>query len=117
MKKKNHIRNFFYSPAVFTYGAWINNRSLFPCQEPPSAMATWEAFVTVDDISAVVLMSGDEEACIKKEDGNIFAFPTVCYNSLNAFAYFSLCIAFQGKNMVYQRGNTRHSIFRLILDF
>lgn len=63
---------FFYSPAVFTYGAWINNRSLFPCQEPPSAMATWEAIVIVDNKSAVVLMSGDEEARIKTEDGNAF---------------------------------------------
>ncbi|XP_014665806.1 PREDICTED: aminopeptidase O-like isoform X2 [Priapulus caudatus] len=52
-------------PCVFTQGAWINNRSLFPCQEPPIAMATWQATVTVKD-DAVVLMTGDENAVISQ---------------------------------------------------
>jgi hypothetical protein len=30
---------------VFTPAATINNRSLFPCQEPPIAMATWQASI------------------------------------------------------------------------
>lgn len=51
---------------VYTYGAWINNRSIFPCQEPPIAMATWEAQITVD-AEAVVLMSGDAEPLITSE--------------------------------------------------
>ena len=32
---------------VFTPAANINNRSLFPCQEPPIAMATWQGIVTI----------------------------------------------------------------------
>ncbi|XP_071847547.1 aminopeptidase O-like [Apostichopus japonicus] len=46
---------------VFSQGAWINNRSLFPCQEPPGAMATWQAFIQTPK-EYVVLMSGDEKA-------------------------------------------------------
>ncbi|KAJ8039978.1 Aminopeptidase O [Holothuria leucospilota] len=46
---------------VFTQGAWINNRSLFPCQEPPGAMATWQAFIQAPP-EYIVLMSGDEMA-------------------------------------------------------
>ena len=32
---------------VFTPAANINNRSLFPCQEPPISMASWQAVITV----------------------------------------------------------------------
>ena len=32
---------------VFTPAANINNRSLFPSQEPPIAMATWQCIVTI----------------------------------------------------------------------
>ncbi|XP_072019031.1 aminopeptidase O-like [Amphiura filiformis] len=46
---------------VFTQGAWINNRSLFPCQEPPGAMATWQATIHAP-AGWVALMSGDQEA-------------------------------------------------------
>lgn len=35
------------NPCVFTPAATINNRSLLPCQDPPSAMATWQAWFTV----------------------------------------------------------------------
>ncbi|CAG7734515.1 unnamed protein product [Allacma fusca] len=31
----------------YTPAAPVNNRGLFPCQEPPSAMATWQSFVKV----------------------------------------------------------------------
>ena len=34
------------SDCVFTSASNINNRSLFPCQEPPIAMATWQAVIT-----------------------------------------------------------------------
>ncbi|XP_072173128.1 aminopeptidase O-like [Diadema setosum] len=47
------------NPCVFTQGAWINNRSLFPCQEPPGAMATWQAIIQAPE-ELTVLMSGDE---------------------------------------------------------
>ncbi|XP_071508180.1 aminopeptidase O-like [Diadema antillarum] len=47
------------NPCVFTQGAWINNRSLFPCQEPPGAMATWQAIIQAPE-DLTVVMSGDE---------------------------------------------------------
>ncbi|KAG1681064.1 Aminopeptidase O [Nymphon striatum] len=53
---------------VFTQGAWINNRSLFPCQEAPVAMATWQAWILVPD-KAKVVMSGDVNPKIWAKDG------------------------------------------------
>lgn len=47
------------SPCTFTPGAYINNRSMMPCQEPPVAMSTWQASIQVPD-GYVVLSSGDE---------------------------------------------------------
>lgn len=43
---------------MFTHGHWVNNRSLFPSQDVPEALATWSAFITVAD-DMMVLMSGD----------------------------------------------------------
>ncbi|XP_055956382.1 aminopeptidase O isoform X2 [Patella vulgata] len=43
----------------FTIGHWINNRSLFPSQDAPSAMPTWQAIIRAET-NQVVLMSGDE---------------------------------------------------------
>lgn len=43
---------------VFTPAAAINNRSLLPYQDPPSAMATWQAWVTVGR-DKIVSMTGD----------------------------------------------------------
>ncbi|XP_065058090.1 uncharacterized protein LOC135685920 [Rhopilema esculentum] len=48
--------------AVFTPGAYINNRSLMPCQEPPVAMSTWQAYFNVKN-GATVLTSGDRYLC------------------------------------------------------
>ncbi|XP_057354482.1 aminopeptidase O isoform X5 [Manis pentadactyla] len=45
-------------PCVYTMGSPINNRALFPCQEPPVAMSTWQATVRAA-ASFVVLMSGE----------------------------------------------------------
>ena len=39
-----------FPDCVFTPAANINNRSLFPCQEPPIAMATWQCVVTSKSI-------------------------------------------------------------------
>ncbi|XP_066973328.1 aminopeptidase O-like [Macrobrachium rosenbergii] len=47
------------NPCVYTPGAPINNRSLLPCQDPPSAMATWQAWITVSE-GYYVSMTGDE---------------------------------------------------------
>ncbi|KAM9392074.1 aminopeptidase O [Pholidichthys leucotaenia] len=46
---------------VYTAGSPINNRALFPCQEPPVAMSTWQATVRAPS-ECVVLMSGEEPA-------------------------------------------------------
>nr|XP_025137778.1 aminopeptidase O isoform X1 [Bubalus bubalis] len=48
-------------PCVYTVGSPINNRALFPCQEPPVAMSTWQATVRAA-ASFVVLMSGENSA-------------------------------------------------------
>ncbi|XP_007898166.2 aminopeptidase O isoform X1 [Callorhinchus milii] len=55
-----------YRPCVYTVGSPINNRALFPCQEPPVAMATWQASVWAPKDS-VVLMSG--ENCAEPHHG------------------------------------------------
>ncbi|XP_067376971.1 aminopeptidase O isoform X2 [Channa argus] len=53
---------------VYTAGSPINNRALFPCQEPPVAMSTWQATVRAP-CECVVLMSGEEQA-VPIEDGD-----------------------------------------------
>ena len=50
------------SDIVFTPGAYINNRSLMPCQEPPVAMSTWQAYFRVKK-KRQVLMSGNRIYC------------------------------------------------------
>ncbi|KAF2362543.1 Peptidase M1 leukotriene A4 hydrolase/aminopeptidase C-terminal [Trinorchestia longiramus] len=52
-------RNEKNNPCFFTSGTAINNRSLLPCQDAPSALATWEAFISIDS-AFHVSMSGDE---------------------------------------------------------
>ncbi|XP_022800692.1 uncharacterized protein LOC111338453 [Stylophora pistillata] len=54
-------------PSVFSPGAYINNRSLMPCQEPPVAMSTWQASIHVPE-GCVVLMSGNQ--FVGKTTGN-----------------------------------------------
>ncbi|KAM6965428.1 aminopeptidase O [Aplochiton taeniatus] len=46
---------------VYTAGSPINNRALFPCQEPSVAMSTWQARVRAPS-NCVVLMSGENQA-------------------------------------------------------
>ncbi|XP_027509071.1 aminopeptidase O isoform X2 [Corapipo altera] len=48
-------------PCVYTMGSPINNRALFPCQEPPVALSTWQASVRAAG-GFVVLMSGENSA-------------------------------------------------------
>uniref|UniRef100_A0A8C3XKC6 Aminopeptidase O n=1 Tax=Chelydra serpentina TaxID=8475 RepID=A0A8C3XKC6_CHESE len=48
-------------PCVYTMGSPINNRALFPCQEPPVAMSTWQTTVRTASC-LVVLMSGENSA-------------------------------------------------------
>ncbi|XP_070760110.1 aminopeptidase O [Enoplosus armatus] len=53
---------------VYTAGSPMNNRALFPCQEPPVAMSTWQATVRAPS-ECVVLMSGEEQT-VPIEDGD-----------------------------------------------
>ncbi|XP_056380647.1 aminopeptidase O isoform X2 [Hyla sarda] len=48
-------------PCVYTFGSPLNNRALFPCQEPPVAMSTWHATVRTTS-NCIVLMSGENVA-------------------------------------------------------
>ncbi|XP_028314476.1 aminopeptidase O isoform X2 [Gouania willdenowi] len=58
---------------VYTAGSPINNRALFPCQEPPVAMSTWQATVRAPS-GCVVLMSGEEEALpTQDQDTSMFS--------------------------------------------
>jgi len=47
---------------AFTPASPVNNRALFPCQEPPTAMATWQAEIIVPE-GFQVFCTGDEEGC------------------------------------------------------
>ncbi|KAK1176242.1 aminopeptidase O-like isoform X1 [Acipenser oxyrinchus oxyrinchus] len=48
-------------PCVYTMGSPINNRALFPCQEPPVAMSTWQANIQAPE-ECLVLLSGENTA-------------------------------------------------------
>lgn len=56
---------FYFSSACFTPGAYLNNRTMMPCQEPPVAVATWQATVKVPR-GFSVLSSGEAVTCMKK---------------------------------------------------
>ncbi|XP_069034312.1 aminopeptidase O [Embiotoca jacksoni] len=56
---------------VYTAGSPINNRALFPCQEPPVAMSTWQATVRASS-ECVVLMSGEEQAVPTEDEDTQF---------------------------------------------
>ncbi|CAL8148378.1 unnamed protein product [Orchesella dallaii] len=58
-------RKCVYSPAPP-----INNRGLFPCQEPPCALATWEAFIQVENVY-LPLLTSDEPGEILEVEENI----------------------------------------------
>nr|XP_056704200.1 aminopeptidase O [Euleptes europaea]XP_056704201.1 aminopeptidase O [Euleptes europaea] len=60
-------------PCVYTIGSPINNRALFPCQEPPVAMSTWQATVQAD-ACFVVLMSGENAAEPTESEKGIFSW-------------------------------------------
>lgn len=50
------------NPCVYTPAAAINNRGLFPCQDIPGAMATWQAKIhTNSDSKFTVLCTGDNQ--------------------------------------------------------
>lgn len=58
---------------VFTRGDFINNRSLFPSQDHPETLSTWQAYITVT-VSDVVLMTGDQEAVVTQQENGFVQF-------------------------------------------
>uniref|UniRef100_W5KJ54 Aminopeptidase O (putative) n=1 Tax=Astyanax mexicanus TaxID=7994 RepID=W5KJ54_ASTMX len=56
---------------VYTMGSPINNRALFPCQEPPVAMSTWRARIKAP-CEYTVLLSGENQACPMPEETGFF---------------------------------------------
>jgi aminopeptidase O len=54
---------------LFTSASTINNRSLFPCQEPPAAMATWQAVVEAPEQCAVVCTGDEDGKVVSRDDG------------------------------------------------
>ncbi|XP_059689722.1 aminopeptidase O [Gavia stellata] len=66
-------------PCVYTIGSPINNRALFPCQEPPVALSTWQASVRTA-AGFVVLMSGENSAepvQLQEECGSWYYYVTM----------------------------------------
>ncbi|KAI4895859.1 hypothetical protein NFI96_021427 [Prochilodus magdalenae] len=55
---------------VYTMGSPINNRALFPCQEPPVAMSTWQARVKAP-CEYTVLLSGENQAMPMPEETDL----------------------------------------------
>ncbi|XP_032238993.2 uncharacterized protein LOC5513554 isoform X2 [Nematostella vectensis] len=81
-------------PCVFSPGAYINNRSLMPCQEPPIAMSTWQAAIHVPH-GCMALMSGNPvtmETTATDTDKVTFLFemdvPLPCSTLAMAVGYF-----------------------------
>ncbi|XP_062611661.1 aminopeptidase O-like [Saccostrea cucullata] len=58
---------------VYTHGHWINNRSLFPSQDVPEALATWQAFIYVPQ-GMTVIMSGDHNPQRKQLENKMECF-------------------------------------------
>ncbi|XP_041926271.1 aminopeptidase O isoform X1 [Alosa sapidissima] len=54
---------------VYTMGSPINNRALFPCQEPPVAMSTWQATVVAPGEYTVLLSGENQVVPVQKESG------------------------------------------------
>ena len=59
------INVIFFSDCCYTPGAFINNRSMMPCQEPPVAMATWQTTIHLPK-DFVALSSGNVVECKRK---------------------------------------------------
>ena len=73
------------NPCVFTPAAPINNRSLLPCQDPPSAMGTWQAWITVFE-GYNVSMTGDkldEKYASKKNEIKVCKNDVISQGPLN----------------------------------
>jgi len=59
------------NPCVYTPAAAINNRGLFPCQDIPGAMATWQAKIhTKSSSNLTVLCTGDNQDDVLLDNGN-----------------------------------------------
>lgn len=63
---------------VYTIGSPINNRALFPCQEPPVAMSTWRAQVKAP-CEYMVLMSGENQAVPVPDETGPIKSSNMCF--------------------------------------
>ncbi|XP_052256814.1 aminopeptidase O-like isoform X4 [Dreissena polymorpha] len=81
------------NPCVFTHGHWINNRSLFPSQDIPEALATWSAHVAPGDNDLVVLMTGDNDPVITGQEVDGIETLTYHFSSDMAMPSSTLALA------------------------
>jgi len=51
---------------AYTPASPVNNRALFPCQEPPTAMATYQVEIVLADEEWQVFCTGDEEGVMAR---------------------------------------------------
>lgn len=84
-------------------GSPINNRALFPCQEPPVAMSTWQATVRAA-ASFVVLMSGENSAKpTPLRDGTVHVFYLGVMHTLDPGTH-QLCYSLWGSSFPSEVG-------------
>ncbi len=74
------------SDSLFTPAAAVNNRSLFPCQEPPIAMASWQCVASTKQKNRGIkfFVTGDEDAVISHDEE--FYFYTQMVLPMSTFA-------------------------------
>jgi len=72
---------------VYTPACPVNNRGLFPCQEPPSAMSSWEC-LTVCKVNYVPLLTSDEpgEKISSVDNTSVFYFYSSMILPMSTFA-------------------------------
>lgn len=71
-------------PCVFTPASAVNNRSLFPCQEPPIAMATWQCVIVAD--ADAVLCTGDHNGLTVSDNPHHHYFYTQMVLPMSTYA-------------------------------
>uniref|UniRef100_A0A672RTC1 Aminopeptidase O (putative) n=1 Tax=Sinocyclocheilus grahami TaxID=75366 RepID=A0A672RTC1_SINGR len=71
---------------VYTMGSPINNRALFPCQEPPVAMSTWQARVRAP-CDYTVLTSGENQAFPKPAETGFLQWDYYVTMPMTAFTF------------------------------
>lgn len=100
----------FFRPCVYTIGSPINNRALFPCQEPPVAMSTWQATVRAA-ATFVILMSGENSAKptqLQEGTVHVLCFFMCCTHSGSRNTIHHVFLNF--KKLLYQLDWNKHTV-------